>query len=94
MTAEAAELPKASRATSGRLSEDERDQTFLRHLFNTADYFAAVRAAGDLAWFEVGHPRRTEVIDQLGLADDIEETELRRALFARRYETTQRGDTE
>ena len=68
------------------MTEDEKEQAFLRHLFQTTDYFAAVHAAGDLAWFEVGHPRRAEVVRQLGLADDIDDTELRRALFERRYQ--------
>jgi hypothetical protein len=67
------------------MTDDEREQAFMRHLFNTADYFAAVLAAGDLPWFAAGHPRRAEIVAQLGLPDDIAETELRRALFERRY---------
>jgi hypothetical protein len=34
------------------MTEDEREQAFLRHLFNTEDYFAAVRENGGVPWFD------------------------------------------
>lgn len=58
--------------------------TFEQHLERSVPYVAAVHAAGDLAWFEPGHPRRARVIERLGLADDISELDLRRALWDRR----------
>lgn len=58
--------------------------TFEEHLERSMPYVAAIHAAGDLAWFEAGHPRRAKVVERLGLADDIAELDLRRALWARR----------
>lgn len=66
----------------------DQEAAFQRHLQMTTPYFDAVRLAGDLAWFEHGHPRRGEVVTRLGLSDDIDETELRRALFMRRHQDT------
>jgi hypothetical protein len=67
------------------LDAQERETAFQRHLKMSANYFAAINEAGDLAWFEDGHPRRYVILSQLGLDDDIEETDLRRALFMRRF---------
>lgn len=64
---------------------DDREQEFLRFFFHQADYVAAVHAAGDLMWFEQGHPKREQMITELGLPDDVSDDELRRALFDRRY---------
>ncbi|MDV6310265.1 hypothetical protein R4227_22270 [Gordonia amicalis] len=69
------------------LAED-REAEFQTYLAMSANYFAAIREAGDLAWFEPGHSRRYVILAQLGLDDDIEEADLRRALFMRRYKET------
>jgi len=60
-------------------------ETFEELVERQEPYFAAVKAARDLAWFEVGHKRRAEIVGQLGLPEDIAETELRRALWERRH---------
>lgn len=67
------------------MNAKDREVAFQRHLQMSAKYFEAIREAGDLAWFEDGHPRRYVILSQLGLDDDIEETDLRRALFMRRF---------
>ncbi|MGW8815505.1 hypothetical protein [Gordonia terrae] len=67
---------------------EDCEAAFQKHLAMSANYFAAIREAGDLAWFEPGHSRRYVILAQLGLDDDIDETDLRRALFMRRYKET------
>ena len=67
------------------MSPQDREAAFERHLQMSAKYIEAIHEAGDLAWFEHGHPRRYVILSQLGLDDDIEEIDLRRALFERRY---------
>ncbi|WP_156517430.1 hypothetical protein [Rhodococcus sp. LB1] len=67
------------------MSPQDQEAAFQRHLRMSANYIATIHEAGDLAWFEDGHPRRYVILSQLGLDDDIEETDLRRALFMRRY---------
>jgi len=67
------------------LSALEREAAFQRHLQMSSKYIEAIHEAGDLAWFEELHPRRYVILAQLGLDDDIEEIDLRRALFMRRY---------
>ena len=59
--------------------------TFREFCERQEPYLAAVREAGDLPWFEVGHPHRAVIVAQLGLPDDIEAMALRRALWERRY---------
>lgn len=66
-------------------SAEDREADFQRYLQASTNYFAAIREAGDLAWFEDGHPRRYVALAQLGLDDDVTEIELRRAMFMRRY---------
>ena len=58
--------------------------TFEEHLERSVPYFAAVHAAGDLAWFERGHPRREMSSLRPSWAITITELELRRALWDRR----------
>lgn len=76
------------------MTEEQREAAFQRHLDLTVHYFRAIHEAGDVAWFEVGHERRSEAIALLGLPEDIAELALRRAFIMRRFGTqaTQRGD--
>ncbi|WP_420880752.1 hypothetical protein [Rhodococcus sp. (in: high G+C Gram-positive bacteria)] len=67
------------------MSAADREAAFQRHLQMSTRYIEAIHEAGDLAWFEDGHPRRYVILAQLGMDDDIEEIDLRRALFMRRY---------
>lgn len=53
-------------------------------------YEDAVREAGDTPWCDRDNPRRYVIIAQLGLDDDIDEHDLRRALWDRRYTTKRR----
>ncbi|MBM7458577.1 hypothetical protein [Rhodococcus coprophilus] len=63
----------------------EQEAAFQLHLTRSENYVRAIHEAGDLAWFEHGHPNRYVILARLGLDDDIDETDLRRALFMRRY---------
>lgn len=65
---------------------DRPPLTFEEYAEGRANYFASIQEAGDLAWFQVGHERRDAVVATLGLPADIPETELRRALWERRYD--------
>jgi hypothetical protein len=65
-----------------------RPQTsFEGYLANSEPYFAAVREAGDVVWFE-DESKRAQTAQRLGLPADVPELELRRALFERRHSTT------
>ncbi len=64
---------------------DDRERAFLKSVESRVNYFAAIREAGDLPWFAVGHPRRDEVIARFGLPEDVSELDLRRAFFMERY---------
>ncbi len=64
---------------------DWKEEAFQTHLKRTESYFATVADMGDLAWFQVGNPRRDERIEEMGLPEDISEVELRRQVFMRRY---------
>ncbi len=63
----------------------EHEAAFQQSLKRQAPYFAAVEAAGDLAWFQPGNPKREATITKLGLPADVSDLELRRAVFFRRY---------
>ncbi|MCW2551142.1 MAG: hypothetical protein JWR78_923 [Mycobacterium sp.] len=73
---------------------DAQEAAFQRHLEQTVPYFDAVREAGDLPWFSPGHPRRAEVVEKLGLAEDISQLDFRRALWQRRYRSQPLPPTE
>lgn len=61
----------------------ERVETFEQYLERSEPYNAAVRAAGDLPWFE-DPEKRAEIAEQLGLPTDTDPMELRKALWERR----------
>lgn len=63
----------------------DEEAAFQRHLEQSTNYFNAVRKHGDLPWFEQGHERRAKRIEELGLAEDVSEEDLRRAVFMRRF---------
>ncbi|EME18763.1 hypothetical protein [Rhodococcus triatomae] len=69
----------------GPMNARDREAAFQRHLEIADAYVEAVHDAGHLAWFEGGHPNRYVILARLGLDDDTDETDLRRALFMRRY---------
>jgi hypothetical protein len=56
--------------------------SFERYLEQTENYFAAIRAAGDLPWFE-DPEKRAEIVARMCLPQDIDPLELRRMLFER-----------
>uniref|UniRef100_A0AB39U2N4 Uncharacterized protein n=11 Tax=unclassified Caudoviricetes TaxID=2788787 RepID=A0AB39U2N4_9CAUD len=61
----------------------ERIETFEQYLERSEPYFAAIREAGDLPWFEDTEKRAATAV-RLGLAADAEPLEVRRALWERR----------
>lgn len=67
-------------------TDADHEAAFQRHLDRTVNYFAAIKDAGDPAWFEAGHPRRAEAVARFGLPEDVSEIDLRRVFFMRRYE--------
>lgn len=69
----------------GHTISEDRERAFQTHLQRTTNYFAAIRDAGDLPWFAVGHPRRAKLLERLGLPEGISEEDLRRAFFMERY---------
>lgn len=58
--------------------------TFEDYTASSENYVAAIREAGDLPWFE-DPERRSRAAAQLGLPEDTDPMELRRALWARRH---------
>uniref|UniRef100_A0AB39U256 Tail assembly chaperone n=1 Tax=Mycolicibacterium phage Alyssa1 TaxID=3240801 RepID=A0AB39U256_9CAUD len=59
------------------------DNTFEQYLERSEPYFAAVREAGDLPWFEDPEKRAAAAV-KLGLSAETDPLELRRALWERR----------
>ncbi|BBZ27868.1 hypothetical protein MMAD_21630 [Mycolicibacterium madagascariense] len=71
------------------MTEDEREQAFLRSVFNTECYFAAVRAAGDVPWFE-DPDKLAKLEDKCPGISQSPGEDARRILFNRRYQETKR----
>lgn len=66
------------------MSPDDLTDDFRRHLERTANYFAAVRANGDVPWFE--DPQRLAALEtRFPGISELSGEDARRVFFAARY---------